>query len=251
MSRVLNRFVEMNAAISRRFDEVLPGDLRVDGNYDFRKSFVEPYLRAGQTIYDIGGGKTPFLSVEKKQSLGSRVIGVDISREQLSRAPDNAYDDTVVADIREFSGRADADLVICQALLEHVPDAQSAIRSIASVLRPGGILLLFAPCRNAAFARLNLLLPEAVKRRILFTVFPSTTDLQGFVSYYDSCTPTKIASISEQTGLRVVETKTYYSSMYFSFFFPLHLVWRLWTVLVRATDRRDLCETFSIALQRV
>jgi SAM-dependent methyltransferase len=243
-------FVAVNTRASRWLDSFTPERLRIDGNRHFKEEFVRGYLRKNQTIYDIGGGKQPFLTVAAKREFGSRVIGLDISAEELSQAPPDAYDRTIVADIGSFVGMQDADLVICQALLEHVPDAKAALTSIVSILKPGGTFLLFVPCRNALFARLNLLLPEALKRRLLFAVFPSARDSQGFVSYYDACTPERVASILVGNGMVELEIRRYYMSGYFVFFTPLFVVWRLWTALAVLTRSQNLCETFSMAFRK-
>lgn len=250
MSWLFRTFIAINVIGSRWLDRVVPDKFCVDGNNEFRKDFVWRYMKPGLRIYDIGGGKQPFLSVERKCALACTVVGIDISEDELSRAPAGAYDQTIKADIGTFQGGQDGDVVICQALLEHVPDAEAAMISIASVLKPGGVLLLFVPCRNAPFARLNLLLPESLKRRVLFAIFPSTRHAQGFPSYYDRCTPSQLSKIAETAGYEVLELRRYYMSSYFSFFFPLYFVWRFWTLLEVAFRVPDACETVSMALRK-
>ncbi len=216
MTRSLaRRLADANKRASHWVDQWVAPQLRVDGNQDYLHEFVWRYLRPRQTVGDVGGGKQPFLSVERKADLDCRVIGVDISSEELARAPAGAYDEVVVGDITALRGRGDCDVVLCQAVLEHVADVPAAIRSVVSMLRPGGVCLLFVPCRNAPFARLSLLLPESIKRRILFGVFPEVSRTQGFRSYYDQCTPAAIARLAVASGLQVAETRRYYTSSYF------------------------------------
>ncbi|MDH3377927.1 MAG: methyltransferase domain-containing protein [Gammaproteobacteria bacterium] len=247
---IIRRFVCANAAMCAALDRRLPVRLSVDGNRDYIENVVWRYIGDDQLIYDIGGGKQPLLTLTKKRELGCQIVGVDISESELEAAPCGVYDRIVVADISTYEGNQDADIVICQALLEHVPDTQAALLSIASILKRGGILVLFVPCRNAAFARLNLLLPESWKRRILFTLFPSTRESQGFRSYYDRCTPEKVLGMGTIAKLQLVEAKYYYTSSYFSFFFPLYLVWRLWTAAVCYLGIDRACETFAMALKK-
>jgi len=40
-------------------------------------------------------------------------------------------------------------------LLKHVSDVQAALVNIATILKPGGRVLIFIPSRNAIFDRLN------------------------------------------------------------------------------------------------
>jgi hypothetical protein len=56
--------------------------------------------------------------------------------------------------------------------------------------------------------------------------------------------------MAKSAGMTVLELKRYYKSSYFSFCFPLFVIWRLWTVLAVACRAKDMCETFSMALRR-
>ena len=165
-------------------------------------------------------------------------------------APKCSYDNLVVADIGDYQGHRDADVVICQAVLEHVPDNKAAFASLSSLVRPGGRLLVFVPSRNAAFARINLLMPHWLKRRVLFFVYPEAKDRQGFVSYYDRCTPRGMVNLAVESGLRVEHENLYWSSAYFTFFLPLHVLWRLSQVVAMAIIGRQAAETFSLVLVR-
>jgi 2-polyprenyl-3-methyl-5-hydroxy-6-metoxy-1,4-benzoquinol methylase len=166
-----------------------PAGFTLDGAFQFHEVVVADYLAAGMTVYDVGGGKHPFFGLERKARLGLHVCAIDITEQELTSAPPSAYDEVFCADICSFIGDNTADLVVCQAVLEHVRDTKAAIRGIASLLKPGAVALVFVPCRNALFARLNLLLPESWKKQILFTIFPETQQHHGFPAYYDRCTP--------------------------------------------------------------
>ena len=247
----MRTFIDWNCKASAAFDMRLSSDYRLDGNRDFIETFAPKWLRPRQRIVDIGAGKNPFLPAERKAALGAHVTGLDISAEELSRAPAAAYDEVICADICSAAGEGDADLCICQALLEHVPDVQAALVSIASFLKPGGVALVFVPSRNAVFARLNLLLPERLKRFVLFTVYPHAQRDQGFRSYYNRCTPADFREMAREAGFEIVEQRLYFTSAYFTFFAPLHVAWRLWLLLFRQVARAQAAETFSIALRKV
>jgi 2-polyprenyl-6-hydroxyphenyl methylase/3-demethylubiquinone-9 3-methyltransferase len=247
----LSRFVGAQQRWSRRFDSLLPTEYQVDGNRDFVENWIAPRLRSGAVVYDIGGGKNPAVSLDDKRRLGLRVIGVDIDASELARAPRGAYDEAIAADITAYRGRGDGDLIICQALLEHVRDTRAAIEAIAGILKPGGTALLFLPSRNAVFARLNLLLPEALKRKALYTVFPSTERDQGFPAYYNRCTPADFRRMAAECNLAVDVCKVYFRSSYFTFLFPLHLAWRAWVALFRLAAKDQAAETFSLALRKL
>jgi SAM-dependent methyltransferase len=172
MRRLLRTFFDWQLRVSRRFDRLLPESYRVDGNDDFRDNVLPQYIDRGMLIYDVGGGARPYVTPISKCQRGLRVIGLDIDAKELERAPAGAYDSTICADLTRYRGRNDADLVICQATLEHVRETEQAFAALATVPKPGGRVAIFVPSRNAVFARLNLLLPESVKRFLLFNIFP-------------------------------------------------------------------------------
>jgi 2-polyprenyl-3-methyl-5-hydroxy-6-metoxy-1,4-benzoquinol methylase len=247
---LFRQVIDLQINWSSRLDRLLPDEFRLDGNQNFIHEFVTPYLMPGAVVYDVGGGKQPMIPVELKAGLGIRVVGLDIDEKELHAAPAGAYDATVCCDITKYRGNADGDVVICQALLEHVTNVASALRSIDSILKPGGVALLFVPSGNAVYARLNLVVPERVKRAILFRIFPNTSKAQGFRAYYDRCTPREIKKVAEKYGLLAERLRLYYHSNYFSFLTPLYAMWRLWSLAVYMIDRERAAETFSVALRK-
>lgn len=246
---LLRSFINANIRLSRWFDrQFLPSYFVKDGNKDFIFEMAPSYLSQGMKIYDVGGGKQPFVDTSKKGDLCLTVVGIDISQSELDRAPVGAYDETICADIAKVHGHADGDLVLCQAVLEHVKDTEGAMKSIASLLKPGGKALIFVPSRNAVFARLNILMPENIKRKILYGVYPNARAAQGFPSFYHRCTPDDFIAMAKHSGLAEVESRYYYISSYFSFLFPVYLIWRIWVVLFKFIAGHQAAETFSMVL---
>jgi 2-polyprenyl-3-methyl-5-hydroxy-6-metoxy-1,4-benzoquinol methylase len=247
----LRVFISKNIQISQWFDKTfMPSLYLLDGNDDFIRNFAPSHFKENMKVYDVGGGKRPFISIKFKSDLKLTVVGLDISDVELNCAPHGAYDLTVCADIANIRGHADGDLVICQAVLEHVENTEAAIESIASLLRPGGKALIFVPCRNAIFARLNILLPEKFKRQMLFSIFPNTRSAQGFQSFYHKCTPNELIGLANYNNMDVLESKYYFTSTYFSFFFPIHFVWRIWIILFKFFRSQQAAETFSLVLSK-
>lgn len=247
---MLRALLRSQTWLSREFDKRLPEKFRIDGNRDYIDRFVPGFLGTNLTVYDVGGGKRPYLSIDRKKELNATVVGIDIDAGELDRAPSGAYDQTIVHDISNYRGSNDADLLICQAVLEHVSDVEGAFAAISSILKPGGIALIFVPSRNAAFARLNLILPQKLKQRILYSIFPQTKDGQGFPSFYHKCTPRDFKQLAEENGLLVTQARYYYTSAYFSFVFPAHLCWRLWVLFFSAVCAEQAAETFSFAMRK-
>ena len=246
----MNRFVRWQQQLSYAFDRLLPDEFSVSGGGDFTRNVVPAYLADDLMIYDVGGGKNPVIGPELRNSHNLRIVGLDLDAAELAQAPAGCYDRTVHTDITRYRGQGDADVVVCRTVLEHVVDVHGAIGALASIMRPDGRILLFVPSRNALFARLNLLLPESVKRRILFSMFPEKQDLQGFRAHYHRCTPRDLRVIAAAHGLEVELLKLYYRSSYFSFFAPLYVVWRIYQVLFRLVAGEQAAETFAMVLRR-
>ncbi|MGE5567078.1 MAG: methyltransferase domain-containing protein [Parcubacteria group bacterium] len=246
MRRLLNSQVKL----SRAFDKLLPADMRVDGNAYFNTDFVEAYVRPGQRVWDVGSGRFPYFSLEDKKRLKLHVTGLDIVAKELAAAPKGAYDEAVTGDLTRFTGKGQADLVVSNAVLEHVRDTRAAMRAIASLLKPGGEAALFLPSRNAVFARLNIVLPEGLKRWLLQNLKPGYKGNAGWPAFYDRCTPRDFRRMAKENGLTVVELKSFYISSYFMAFFPLYVLWRVWMLLFRAVAGENAAETFCIALRK-
>ena len=251
MSSFFRHLAQGQQNLSRSFDRLLPIEYQVDGNKDFLDHWIEPYLKYGSVVYDVGGGKHPAIGLGEKRRLALRLVGLDIDQDELAASGSGVYDEKICADIAQYRGQADADLVVCQALLEHVRDSRAAITAIASILKPGGTALIFVPSRNAVFARINLLLPQRLKCKILHTVFPSTIRDQGFPAYYDHCTPADFRRLAANNGLAIDVCKVYFRSSYFTFFFPLHFAWRIWMLIFRLLKGEQAAETFSLALRKI
>ncbi|MEW6255295.1 MAG: methyltransferase domain-containing protein [Pseudomonadota bacterium] len=248
---MLAKFVLLNRKLSATLDRVLPDRFRQDGNSTFLRDVLPQAVRPNDRVYDLGGGSRPFLSVERKSELGVQVVGLDIDAAELAAAPAGAYDQTIAHDLCTYEGAGDADVIICQATLEHVSDTAGAMRAMASTVRPGGRIFIFAPCRNAMFARLNRLLPEGVKRRILFLLFPQKGEgHDGFKAYYDRCTPSQIEALAHANGLLVEERRLFWTSSYFSVLVPAFVAWRLMQLLAYFVVKDDAAETFIYVLRK-
>ncbi|RUV02706.1 methyltransferase domain-containing protein [Mesorhizobium sp. M7A.T.Ca.TU.009.01.3.1] len=248
---ILRKFVRTNVAISEFLDSALPRRLRIDGNRTFATEIAPPLLTSNARVYDLGGGARPFVSLSEKRRLGLFVVGLDLDAEELSKAPRGIYDEEIEADLTSFRGRGDADVVICQATLEHVRDGEGALRGIASCVKPGGMVAIFSPSRNAVFARLNRVLPEGMKRRLLFAIYPEKgMGHDGFPAFYDKCLPSDVETIAKWNDLELIERRLFWKSSYFYFFVPAFLAWRIWLGVSALFLRKDDAETYAYVFRR-
>jgi SAM-dependent methyltransferase len=250
MQASMRMLIDSQVYLSHTFDKLLPEKYRIDGKEDYQHSLAQKYLKRNLKVYDVGGGKTPLIKPDLKKKLRITVVGIDIDKHELDRAPAESYDEAICADITQYRGNANADLVVCQTLLEHVKDVDKAFAAIASILKPGGVAAIFVPSKNAIYAKLSLILPEETKRYALYKVFPRKKGKQVFPSYYDRCTPRDIEIIAECHGLEIIEKRLYFTSSYFSFFFPAYFLWRIWILLFHFFAGDQAAETFSIAFRK-
>jgi SAM-dependent methyltransferase len=247
-SSMFRRFIDAQVRLSKRFDEMLPQRYLLDGIQDFRATVMPKYIVESLTIYDVGGGSRPCIDEATKTQLQLRLVGLDIDARQLEAAPAGIYDKT---DITAFEGAGDADLLVCQSTLEHVRDTASAFRAFSTILKPNGRLLLFTPSRNAVFARINLMLPEAMKKKLLSAIFPHKgRGHDGFPAYYNRCTPREFSDLADQNGLEVEIVRTYFKSTYLSFLTPLYVVWRLWILMFHRLAGEQAAETFVMVCRK-
>jgi SAM-dependent methyltransferase len=248
--KLLSQFFAVNRVISGYIDNLVPDWARVDGNRYFLDHILPTALSNNLIVWEVGGGSQPYLSRAQKLSMNITVLGLDLSQDELDKAPFGAYDQTYAVDICSYSGDENADLVICQATLEHVWDTAAALRAISTILRPGGTAYIFVPCRNALYARLNLLLPEKIKNYLLSAISPHLLEHQGFPAFYNDCIPSKIKTHAKASNMTVLRTQHFWKSNYFDNLVPAYVFWRLWQVILYLILRSDAAETFVMVLQK-
>ena len=136
------------------------------------------------------------------------------------------------------------DIVLCLNTLEHVKNTSVAINNLGNMLKKNGLLYIKVPNRRAIFARLNLLLPSKLKKRILHLLFPLKSG-DGFDAYYNYCEPTEMTHVLNQNQFVIKDIMLYKYSMYFTFFFPIYLSWRFLTIF-QIIFNKNYCESFEI-----
>jgi len=246
---IFQRLIQQQRSWSRALDRRLPPDISVDARAYFQEHYIGRLITPHSRIYDVGGGRFPSIPQSQKQLQDLYVVGLDLNLHELEAAPPGIYDLATAADITDFEGKADADFIVSETVLEHVRDTSKAFHAFRTILKPGGHALIFVPCRNAIFARMNLLLPETWKRRLLSLIYPATRG-SGWPAYYNRCTPSDFRKLAEDNGFDVVELKPFYFSAYFQFCFPLYFLWRLWVLLARAVMPEQAAETFCMCIRK-
>jgi SAM-dependent methyltransferase len=165
------------------------------GWYEQFEARVRPSLELGTRVLDVGSGRTPALAPERRPD-GCFYAGLELSAEELGRAPRGSYDETIAADasvpLPQLCGRFD--LLLSWQVLEHVAPLDVALTNLRSYLRPGGrmVALLsgglsaFGLINRAISPRLGVWALERLIGRDPDTVFPAC---------YDCCTYTALVGM--------------------------------------------------------
>jgi len=165
--------------------------------FDKSRGFLEQIVinLGAKSIADVGGGANPRLDEQFIRENGIDYSLLDISQEELDKAPKSyrKFKVDLTAAQKEFTacvGEERFDLVFSHFFLEHVPDALQVHRNICSSLRRGGVAVHFFPSPRCLPLFINSVLPESITRVMLRVAQPDR-DLDGnqgkFPAYYNMC----------------------------------------------------------------
>ena len=156
-------------------------------NFDERvRKFVKEHNI--KSVCDVGGGANPILPVELVNELGVRYTVMDISSQELSKAP-KEYS-KVQQDIcsKDLTHLGEYDLVLTKMLAEHIRNGKRLHVNIFQLLNPGGYAIHFYPTLYAFPFIVNRLLPERLTSWILNLVAPRDRFRhEKFPAYYSWC----------------------------------------------------------------
>lgn len=141
-----------------------------------------------RSICEVGGGANPSLPLDFIKARGLRHCLLDISAEELAKAPDGY--EKIVADITSDTPPVGGpfDIVVSKMLAEHVRRPRQFHENVRSLLRPGGIAFHFFPTLWSPPFIANLLLPERLATRVLQLVSPrDLRQYAKFPAYYRWC----------------------------------------------------------------
>ncbi len=136
-------------------------------DYNFTYRIILPIINSyfkmgGKVILDIGCGSgtiSLYLS-----SLGNRVHGIDISKKAILSCKKSAKDlmlNNASFEILDFPSKkiekSKYDSILLLEVIEHIQNHQKALELITQALKPGGLLILSTPSKNAPLYKLGLL----------------------------------------------------------------------------------------------
>lgn len=154
---------------------------------DFFFEYINPNLVDDINILDAGSGRCPIITPDDRPE-GCHYFGIDITEDELKRAPPGSYNEYQVGDITEYFPALEGrfDLVVSFFLLEHVKSTSNAINNIRSYLKDDGVFIALLAGKFALFSALNVILPNSVgvfAMKKLLGRDPGTV----FPAHYDHC----------------------------------------------------------------
>ena len=152
------------------------------------RSAIQPELRSGMVIIDVGGGRKPAMS-RSDLPHSTTYIGLDLSERELLAAPEGSYDRVVVGDVTTYEPTlaGTADLVVSWQVLEHVAPLDKALANVHSYLRPGGVFVAQLSGGWSAFAILNRTVPHQWAKATMARLIGRDPE-SVFSAPYDRCT---------------------------------------------------------------
>lgn len=164
----------------------------------------------GKAVLDVGCGGG--LLTEALAARGATATGIDLADEALEVARLHGLEQELAGhwaggakpSYRAISAEALAaetpaayDLVCCLEMLEHVPDPASVLRAIASLVKPGGNVVLSTINRN----------PKAYALAVLGAEYVLNLVPRGTHDYGKFIRPSELTSWARAAGLEPVELK--------------------------------------------
>ena len=170
-------------------------------NYSsFIQDLVERY--SSKTVCDVGGGANPVLPLEFVTSHRIEYVLLDISAEELAKAP-NGYK-KVVQDIEaeNLSRNKEFDFLFTKMMAEHIHNGQRFHKNVFDLLKPGGMAVHYFPTLYALPFIANKVIPEKLSSGLLNIFAPRERFRLGkFPAYYDWCYGPTPGMLSMLTGI--------------------------------------------------
>jgi len=154
----------------------------------------------GRKVVDIGCGGG--LLSEGMAARGAEVTGIDLAEQSLDVARLHLHESGLEVDYRHISAEdfaaqnpAAFDVVTCLEMLEHVPDPKSIVQAAATLLKPGGTLVLSTLNRHPKAFALAI-----VGAEYLLGMLP-----RGTHEYARFIKPSELAQAARNAGLRIID----------------------------------------------
>lgn len=154
-------------------------------------------------------------------------------------------------DITRLPFREEAfDLVTANMVVEHLDNPALQFKEIHRILRPKGVFLFHTPNAYGYGVLLSLLVPEAIKGKLIHLV-EGREEHDIFETHYAANTEKSIRRLAQGTGFEIVEMHLLVTDAIFAMVPPLALLELLWIRLLMSGPFRSLRTNIIVALRKV
>lgn len=184
-----------------KFNPVRLGYIRDTACAHFGRDPKSAHPLQGLRVLDIGCGGG--LLSEPVSRMGADVLGADASEKNIGIARTHATQTGATVDYRAVTAEALAeagetfDIVLNMEVVEHVADVEFFIRTCASMVRPGGLMLIATINRTLKAKALAIFAAEVVLRWLP----------RGTHQYEKLVTPEELEAPLSASGMSVVERR--------------------------------------------
>jgi ubiquinone/menaquinone biosynthesis C-methylase UbiE len=245
---MLQGFFRWNRRLSRWVEERLPEAFTVNLKTVYRLAVADRMnARSNQMILDMGSGKMCRFAEHREADRGMRIIGCDLSEEELLQ--NLAVDYRVVMDAtRQMPFKDESmDIVTTRSTLEHLPTLESFFAEAQRVLKPGGYFIHIFPCRFSPFSILNQLLPHRLAQKLLYYFHPEWKEVCGFKAYYNNCYYNGALSLLKKYSFERDKIYIgYYQSIYYDFFLPFYILILCYDLFIYSLGIKNLAAQMLI-----
>jgi SAM-dependent methyltransferase len=179
-----------------------------------------------RTVCELGAGANPAVPRDLVDERGLELVLVDVSEEELAKAPDGYRKVVADASAEGFELPGSFDLVLSRTVAEHVENAETFHTNVHRMLEDGGRALHFFPTLYALPFVVNRLLPEWAGGRLL-SLIQSGREQEGrhgkFPAHYRWCRGPTRHQIRrfERIGFEVERYVGYFGHHYYDRIPPL------------------------------
>lgn len=172
---------------------------------DWISRAMRRFVSNGERALEIGPGSGIYIPTLK--SLCARVYVTDCERQYLEAIEKSYRNDPaltiVVDDITQSQlEERSFDLVLCSEVVEHIADSGAAIRNIARVMKPDGILVLSTPQR---YSSLELAARLALSPRLIWLTRLIYRESVRELGHINLMTAQQLQQQLGAAGLRIIE----------------------------------------------
>jgi SAM-dependent methyltransferase len=174
-----------------------------------------------QHVLEIGGGRSPFLTLDEAAEHDFEYTVNDIEEAELARAP--AGFRTLCFDVaRALPPEIPAgtfDVIFSRMVFEHVRDGRTAWRNLCHLLAPGGVGFAYVPTLYSPPFLVNALLPNFASAPILRLINADRNHDKEpkFPAYYDMCraSQSSLEPKLREAGFSEVHVVPFFGTPYF------------------------------------